>query len=123
MPKASEPRIVVRVSTADAEKLDAAAKVAAVGTSTLLRESALRDDRYLEVGRQLAAEKAAKSSGGNRTVAAPPEDPVPPAASPPPAPGYPEPFTYRCPAPDCDRGGFSPVAVCPVHGRRMTEAT
>lgn len=107
MPKISEPRIVVRVSTEDHLRLQTAAEVAGVGISTLLREAAIRHDHYREVAKQLAAEK---TSGADRTMAPPPADPVPQAA-----------FSFKCPL-NCGRTFGSPMAVCPEHGRRAVPA-
>jgi hypothetical protein len=121
VPKASEPRIVVRLSAKDGERLSEAATVAGVGTSTLLREAAMRDGRYLETARELGREKAAKTSGGKATVTPPPEDPVPPAAS---SAEILEtitsPYTHACPVPGCDYRAYVPSAVCSTHGRRAT---
>lgn len=107
MPKLSEPRIVVRVSSEDHLKLQTASDVAGVGISTLLREAAIRHDHYREVAKQLAAEK---TSGSGSTMAPPPADPVPQAA-----------FTFKCPA-SCGRTFSSPMAICPEHGRRAVPA-
>lgn len=107
MPTASEPRVVVRLSGDDHSNLQTAAEVAGVGISTLLRECAIREDRYRTVARELAG-----ASGPAPTMAAPPAAPVPPAAT----------FTFKCPVTPCERTFGSGLAICPIHGRRAVPA-